>query len=90
MLSYKTAVSWLNWRVHYGKDKSEYNNGIFKNCSRIGNSKVPNNILPFSLMFHLADRLLYFDIFEVIFNKFDGNFVFVCSFPGKLSHFTMN
>ena len=62
LLGYKTAVSWLNWRAHCGKVKSEYNNSIFKNCSRTGNIKVPNNILPFSLMFHIAERLLYFEI----------------------------
>ena len=44
----------------------------------------------FLLMFHIDERLLYFDIFEVIFNKFDDNFVFACSFSGKLSFFTMN
>ena len=93
MLSYKLAVFFfflLNWRVQFGKGESKYNNCIFKNCTRIGNSEVPNNILPFSFMFHIAERLLYFDIFEVIFNKFEGNFVFACSFPGKLFLFTMN
>ena len=34
-----------------------------KIVKRIGNSLVPNNILPFSLMFHIAERLLYFDNF---------------------------
>ena len=38
----------------------------------------------FPLMFHKAERLLHFDISEVIFNKFDDNFVFACSFSGKL------
>ena len=70
MLSCKPSVSWLNWRVEYGKGKSEYNNGIFENCSKIGNSKVPNNILPFSFMFHIVERLLYLDIFL-------GNFQYI-------------
>ena len=32
---------------------------------KTGNSLVSNNILPFSLMFDRAERLLYFDIFGV-------------------------
>ena len=58
----------------YGKGKSKNNNGIFKNCSRIENSKVPNNILPFSLTFRIAERFLYFDSLEVSFNKFEDYF----------------
>ena len=30
---------------------------------KTGNSLVPNKILPFSLMFHIAQRLLYCDTF---------------------------
>ena len=51
---------------------------------RTGNSLVPNNILPFSHMFHKAESLLYFDILRVIFNELGDNFVFACNFPGKL------
>ena len=67
-----------------------YTSAVFKNCSRTGNSKVPNNILLLSLMFRVAERLLYFDIFEEIFNKFQDNFVFAYSFPDKLSLYTVN
>ena len=63
MLSYIPAVSWLNWIAEYGKAKWKYSNGIFKNCSRTGNSKVPYNILPFTPMFHISERLPYFNIF---------------------------
>ena len=35
-------------------------------------------------------RNIFFGIFEMIFNKFEDKFVFVCSFPGTLSLFTMN
>ena len=90
MLSYKPAVSWLKCRVKSGKGKRQYNNCIFKNCLRIGKSKVSNTILPFSLMLHIAEKLLCFNIFEVVYNKFEDNFVFAFSFPGKLSLFTMN
>ena len=54
---------------------------------KTGNSSVTNNILPFSLMFHRAERLLYFDILGVISNEFEDNFVFASNFPGKLSLF---
>ena len=81
---------WITWKVGHGKGKWVYSNGIFTYCSRTGNSNVLNNILPFSLMFHLAKKLLYFDILKAIFNKFDDNFVFACIFPNKFPLFTMN
>ena len=59
---YKPAVSWLNWRAEHGKGKWKYSKDIFKNCKRTGISLVANNILPFSLTFHKAERLLYFNI----------------------------
>ena len=60
---YKLAVSWLNWRVGHGRGKWMYSKCIFRNESRNGNGKVPNNILPFSRMFHIAD------FFSLIFKK---------------------
>ena len=87
--SYKPAVSWLNWRAEPGKDKWKYSKDIFNNCLRTENSLVPNNILPFSLMFHIAERLLYFDILGVLFNEFENNFVFASTLPGKLSLFSI-
>ena len=32
--------------------------------------ETPNNILQFPFMFHIDERLQYFDIFRVIFNEF--------------------
>ena len=43
----------------------------------------------FPIMFHIAEQLLYFEIFWEIFNDSKENIVFVCKFPGKLSLFTM-
>ena len=60
---YKPAVSWLNMRVEHGKGKWKYSKGMFKNRLRNGNSTVMNNILSFSFLFHIAEQLLYFDIF---------------------------
>ena len=40
-----------------------YSKCIFRNESRNGNGKVPNNILLFSRMFHIAD------FFYLIFKK---------------------
>ena len=57
------AVSLRDWIAEHGKGKWKYSKDIFKNCERTGNSLVANNILPFSLMFHIAERLLYFSIF---------------------------
>ena len=37
----------------------------------------------------IAEKLLYFDIFWIIFNEIEDNFVFACNFFGKRSLFTM-
>ena len=50
-------------RVELGKGKWKYSKGILFIVEKNGNGKVTNNSLPFSLMFHIAERLLYFDIF---------------------------
>ena len=60
---YKPAVSWINLRAEHGIGKWKYSKGIFKIVKEMDTKKVRNNIVPFSLMFHIAERLLYFDIF---------------------------
>ena len=54
---YKPVVSWLNWMVEHGKGKWKYSKGILKICQGNGNSKVAENILPFSFMLRVAERL---------------------------------
>ena len=67
-----------------------YTNGIFKTAQDLEIARHRISFCHFPLIFHIAEKLLYFDIFEAIVNKFDDNFVFACSFSGKLSFFTMN
>ena len=57
------------------KASGKYSKDIFKSCERTGNSLVADNILSFSLMFHIAERRLCFNIFGVIFNEFKHKFV---------------
>ena len=67
-----------------------YTNGIFKTAEELEIAKYRISFCHFPLIFHIAERLLYFDIFQVIVNKFDDNSVFACSCSGKLSFFAMN
>lgn len=78
MLFLQAGCSWAKLESWAWKRKVEVQQRSLRNLERNENGTVRNNILSFSLMIHISERLLDFDFF-MIFNDIEDNFAFACN-----------